>query len=126
MSEGSTGGAGAARTGEPPAAPAPAGGVTFPSVQGRWILLVSILGSGMAGIDATVVNVALPSIGRDLGADFADLQWTVTAYSLTLAASILLGGSLADRYGRRRVFLSGSCGSPWPRWPAGWPPAPAR
>ena len=74
---------------------------------GRWILLAAILGSGLAGIDATVVNVALPAIGRDLHAGFDGLQWTVTGYTLTLAAFILLGGSLGDRFGRRRVFVIG-------------------
>lgn len=83
------------------------GAVAYSSRAGRWILLVSVLGSGMAGIDATVVNVALPAIGADLDAAFADLQWTVTAYALTLASFILLGGSLADRFGRRRIFLLG-------------------
>jgi EmrB/QacA subfamily drug resistance transporter len=58
-------------------------------------------------LDATVVNVALERIGRDLDADFAGLQWTVNAYTLTLAALILLGGSLGDRFGRRRVFVVG-------------------
>ncbi len=77
------------------------------SPGGRWVLLASILGSGLAGIDATVVNVALPAIGRDLDTDFAALQWTVSAYALTLASLILLGGSLGDRYGRRRVFTIG-------------------
>src|SRR3954452_1563322 len=77
------------------------------STGGRWVLLASILGSGLAGIDATVVNVALPAIGRDLGTDFAALQWTVTAYSLTLAALVLLGGSVGERFGRRRVFVFG-------------------
>ncbi len=81
--------------------------MAYASPAGRWILLVAVLGSGMAGIDATVVNVALPSIGASLDAAFADLQWTVTAYALTLASFILVGGSLADRYGRRRVFLVG-------------------
>jgi EmrB/QacA subfamily drug resistance transporter len=71
------------------------------------VLLASILGSGLVGIDATVVNVALPAIGADTGADFAALQWTITAYTLTLAAFILLGGALGDRYGRRRVFVVG-------------------
>src|SRR6476659_2944625 len=61
----------------------------------------------MAFLDATAVNVALPSIGRDLGATLSGLQWTVTAYTLTLASLILLGGSLGDRFGRRRVFLIG-------------------
>ncbi|MGB3684310.1 MAG: MFS transporter [Ornithinimicrobium sp.] len=81
--------------------------VEFSSTQGRWILLAAILGSGLAGIDATVVNVALPAVGEDLDAGFAGLQWTVTAYTLTLAAFVLTGGSLADRFGRRRVFLIG-------------------
>jgi EmrB/QacA subfamily drug resistance transporter len=58
-------------------------------------------------IDSTVVNVALPRIGHDLGAGFGGLQWTVNAYTLTLAALILLGGSLGDHFGRRRVFLVG-------------------
>jgi len=75
--------------------------------SGRWVLLAAVLGSGLASIDATVVNVALPAIGEDLGADFADLQWTVTGYTLTLASFILLGGALGDRYGRRRVFVVG-------------------
>ncbi|WP_201931487.1 MFS transporter [Nocardioides donggukensis] len=81
--------------------------VRFGSPAGRWILLATILGSGLAGIDATVVNVALPAIGDDLDADFADLQWTVTAYTLTLASFILTGGALGDRMGRRRVFVVG-------------------
>nr|WP_240896010.1 MFS transporter [Kineococcus siccus] len=69
--------------------------------------MATILGSGLAGIDATVVNVALPTIGAEFGASFAALQWVVTAYTLTLAALILLGGALGDRYGRRRVFVVG-------------------
>ena len=81
--------------------------VTIRSTQGRWILTASILGSGLAGIDATVVNVALPEIGRALDSPFSGLQWTVTAYTLTLASFILLGGSLADRFGRRRLFIIG-------------------
>jgi EmrB/QacA subfamily drug resistance transporter len=75
--------------------------------SGRWLLVASVLGSGLAGIDATVVNVALPALGDDLGASFAGLQWTLNGYTLTLAAFILLGGSLGDRYGRRRVFTIG-------------------
>ncbi|WP_051265201.1 MFS transporter [Nakamurella lactea] len=77
------------------------------SSRGRWVLLATVLGSGLAGIDATVVNIALPAIGRDLGAGFGGLQWTINGYTLTLAAFILLGGSLGDRYGRRRVFEIG-------------------
>jgi EmrB/QacA subfamily drug resistance transporter len=74
---------------------------------GRWVLLATVLGSSMAFLDSTVVNVALPTIGRDLGASLAGLQWTLNAYTLTLAGLILLGGALGDRLGRRRVFLTG-------------------
>lgn len=77
------------------------------TAAGRWVLLATILGSGVAMLDATVVNVALATIGRDLQVGFAGLQWTLNGYTLTLAALILLGGSLGDRYGRRRVFLVG-------------------
>src|SRR2546430_1281579 len=61
----------------------------------------------MAFLDLTIVNVALPHLGRDLHATVSGLQWTVTGYTLTLAAFVLLGGALGDRYGRRRVFLVG-------------------
>src|ERR1700738_3441331 len=74
---------------------------------GRWVLLATVLGSSMAFLDATVVNVALPTIGRNLGASLGGLQWTVSAYTLTLAGLILLGGSLGDRLGRRRGFVIG-------------------
>jgi EmrB/QacA subfamily drug resistance transporter len=73
----------------------------------RWVLLATVLGSSLVMLDATVVNVALPRLGTDLGADFAGLQWVVNAYTLTLAAFILLGGSLGDHYGRRRIFIVG-------------------
>lgn len=66
-----------------------------------------MLGSSLAMLDATIVNVALPRIGRQFGASLAGLQWTVNAYTLTLAGLILLGGSLGDRFGRRRVFMIG-------------------
>ncbi|MET0578938.1 MAG: MFS transporter [Ilumatobacteraceae bacterium] len=81
--------------------------VALPTAQGRWILVVTVLASGMAFLDATAVQVALPSIGRELDASLSGLQWTVTGYTLTLASLILLGGSLGDRYGRRRVFVIG-------------------
>ena len=71
------------------------------------MLLTTVLGSGLVMIDGTVVNVALESIGTEFGAGFTGLQWTVNAYTLTLASLILLGGSLGDRYGRRRVFVFG-------------------
>jgi EmrB/QacA subfamily drug resistance transporter len=66
-----------------------------------------VLGSGVTFLDATVVNVALPTIGRDFGVGLADLQWTITGYTLTLSAFLLLGGALGDRYGRRRLFVIG-------------------
>ena len=74
---------------------------------GRWVLLATISGEGLVLLDATVVNVALPTIGRDLGADFGTLQWIVNSYILTLAALILLAGALGDHFGRRRIFLLG-------------------
>ncbi|QFG26494.1 MFS transporter [Actinomadura sp. WMMB 499] len=83
------------------------GNVRLSSGPGRWILLATVLGSGLALLDSTVVNVALPAIADDLDADITGLQWTVNAYTLTLAGFILLGGSLGDRYGRRRIFLIG-------------------
>src|SRR5260370_3393984 len=75
--------------------------------SGRWVLRASVFGSSMAMLDGTVVNIALPTIGKSLGASLAGLQWTVNAYTLTLAGLILLGGSLGDRLGRRRVFVTG-------------------
>jgi EmrB/QacA subfamily drug resistance transporter len=83
------------------------GGLRMGTTRARWVLLTTVLGSGLALLDATVVNVALERIGTDLDADFAALQWTVNAYTLTLASFILLGGSLSDRFGRRRVFVVG-------------------
>ncbi|MGY0068700.1 MFS transporter [Streptomyces sp. QTS137] len=82
-------------------------GVRLASPQGKWVLLTTVLGSSMALLDSTVVNVALPRIGRDLDADLAVLQWTVNAYMVTLAGLILLGGALGDRFGRRKVFVVG-------------------
>jgi EmrB/QacA subfamily drug resistance transporter len=72
-----------------------------------WTLVAVCTATFMLLLDITIVNVALPSIERDLGADLADLQWVIDAYALTLAALLLTGGSLADRIGRRRVFLIG-------------------
>src|SRR6478752_656394 len=83
------------------------GGIRVASPVGRWVVLTTVLGSSMALLDSTVINVALPRIGQDLGTDLAALQWTVNAYMLTLAGLILLGGALGDRYGRRRVFVIG-------------------
>src|SRR3954449_4610834 len=85
----------------------PAAPIAYDSAKGRWVLAVAVLGSGMAFLDGTIVNVALPAIGRDLGASTATLQWVLNGYLLTLASLILLGGALGDRYGRRRVFVFG-------------------
>jgi EmrB/QacA subfamily drug resistance transporter len=82
-------------------------GLRLSSAAGRWTLLATVLGTSMAFLDGTVVNIALPTIGSDLHASLEGLQWIVTGYTLTLAAFILLGGALGDRYGRRRVFLVG-------------------
>jgi len=81
--------------------------VRYGTPAGRWVLLTTILGSGLAFLDSTVVNVALPAIGEELGAGVSGLQWILNGYLLALASLILLGGSLGDRFGRRRVFLIG-------------------
>ena len=77
------------------------------SGRGRWVLAAMVLGSGIALLDSTVVSIALPSIGREFHGGVGTLQWVVTGYSLTLAAFLLLGGSLGDRYGRKRIFSIG-------------------
>src|SRR5215467_6341386 len=73
----------------------------------RWTLVATILGSSLAFIDSTVVNVAIPRLGQDLHAGAAGAQWTIGAYLLPLAAFVLVGGALGDRYGHRRMFLIG-------------------
>ena len=83
------------------------GELSYASAAGRWVIAATVLGSGMAAIDATVVGIALPTIGREFSASLGTLQWVVTGYTLTLAAFLLLGGSLGDLYGRRRVFCLG-------------------
>jgi EmrB/QacA subfamily drug resistance transporter len=85
----------------------PAERLRLRQAAGRWVLAATVLGSSLAMLDATIVNVALPRIGRQFGSSLAGLQWTVNAYTLTLAGLILLGGSLGDRFGRRRVFIIG-------------------
>jgi len=82
-----------------PFAPTPA--------SGAWILAATILGSSMAFIDGTVVNVALPALQSALHATLADVQWVVESYALFLAALLLIGGSLGDQYGRRKIFAIG-------------------
>jgi EmrB/QacA subfamily drug resistance transporter len=74
---------------------------------GRWVLVATTLASSMAFIDGTVVNVALPALQANLNATIVDVQWVIEAYSLLLAALLLVGGSLGDHYGRRRIFLAG-------------------
>ena len=77
------------------------------ATSGRWILAATILGSSMAFIDGTVVNVALPALQSALGATIAQVQWVVESYALFLAALLLIGGSLGDMYGRRKIFVAG-------------------
>lgn len=74
----------------------------------RWVLAAAILGSSLAFIDGTVVNVALPVLQESLGASAADAQWVVESYALCLSSLILVGGVCGDRFGRRRVFLCGT------------------
>jgi EmrB/QacA subfamily drug resistance transporter len=85
--------------------------------SGKWVLAATIVASSMAFIDGTVVNVALPALQTDLNASVQDVQWVIEAYALFLSALLLVGGSLGDRYGRRRVFLTGvvvfAAGSVW-------------
>jgi EmrB/QacA subfamily drug resistance transporter len=81
--------------------------IAFGSSRARWVLAATALGSGMAFLDGTVVNVALPAMGDELNADVAGLQWIINGYMLPLAALILLSGSLGDRLGRRRMFVVG-------------------
>lgn len=81
--------------------------LTYRSAAGRWALTATILGSGMALLDSTVVNVALRQMGADLDASLAGLQWISNSYLLALASLILIGGALGDRFGRRRIFLIG-------------------
>jgi EmrB/QacA subfamily drug resistance transporter len=87
-----------------------AGTIRLASAQGRWLLAAMILGSGMAFLDGSIVGLALPAMNADLDAGAAGVQWIVNAYTLTLAALILVGGSLGDRLGRRRVFVVGVSG----------------
>src|ERR1700677_4381843 len=90
---------------EESAARAAPGGVQ--TCGGPWVLIATILASSMAFIDGTVVNVALPALQAALHASVTDIQWVVECYALLLSSLLLLGGSLGDLYGRRRIFLYG-------------------
>jgi len=79
----------------------------LPTAAGRWALAATVLGSAIAAIDATVIGIALPAIGKDLHAELSSLQWIITAYTLTLTGLLLFGGALGDRFGRRRIFVVG-------------------
>src|SRR5436305_7146979 len=81
--------------------------IEWGTARARWVVAATVLGSGIAFLDGTVVNVALPAIGRDLNTDVAGLQWTVDAYLVTLTSLLLLGGTLGDRLGRKRIFVIG-------------------
>jgi EmrB/QacA subfamily drug resistance transporter len=80
----------------------------YATKAGRWVLAATVLGSGIAALDATVVGIALPSIGRDFHTSVSSMQWVVDGYTLPLAGLLLLGGSLGDNLGRRRMFVIGT------------------
>ncbi len=82
--------------------------LTYASGKGRWVIAGTVLGSGIAALDATVVGIALPAIGRDFHSTVVSMQWVVDGYTLTLAGLLLLGGALGDRYGRRKLFMTGA------------------
>ncbi|MFD5831035.1 MFS transporter [Lentzea sp. NPDC060358] len=96
--------------------------IAWGTPRARAVLATTILGSGMAMLDGTIVNVALPRIGAEFGASVTDLQWILNGYLLALASLILVAGSLGDRFGRRRVYVAGViwfgvasllCGAAW-------------
>src|SRR5258708_37672645 len=91
----------------------------------RPILLTASLGCAMTVLDTNIVAVVLPTIARDLGASFADVEWVVSTYVLCFAALLLPAGSIADRFGRRKAFLGG-VGSFAPSLPSAWGGAPPR
>ncbi|MFC7469477.1 MFS transporter [Actinomadura keratinilytica] len=109
------------RTPEAPPEPAPAP----PSSTRRgnpWLTLIAVaFGLFMVALDGSVVSMANPEIGRDLNAGTADLQWVTNSYLLALAAALILGGKLGDRFGRRTYYLIGVAASPSPRSPSAWP-----
>ncbi len=106
------------------AASGTAEGLVLASGPGRWVLLATVLGSAIASIDATVVGIALPAIGRDFHASLGALQWVVTGYTLTLAGLLLMAGALGDKYGRKRVFVIGVSWFALASLLCAWRPAP--
>jgi EmrB/QacA subfamily drug resistance transporter len=110
LGDGSRNGENRAVTDEPvaaeTAAPAP-GTLRMGTPKGRWVIAAAVLGSGVAFLDGSVVTAALPTIGRDLHTDLAGLQWVLNGYLLTLGSLLVIGGSLGDRFGRRKLFLIG-------------------
>ena len=82
-------------------------GVPACAARRTWVLVAAVLGSTLAFVDESVVNVALPKIEADLNASLAAMQWVVNAYTLCMSALLLIGGAAADQFGRRRVFLIG-------------------
>src|SRR5690349_13083596 len=95
-----------------PAAPDATGVVSHPDIRigtarGQWVVAAAVLGSGVAFLDGSVVNAALPAIAADLHTDLAGLQWVLNGYLLTLGSFLVIGGSLGDRFGRRKLFVIG-------------------
>ena len=84
--------------------------VRMGTAAGRWVVAAAVLGSGVAFLDGSVVNAALPAIAEDFDAGLADLQWVLTGYLLALGSFLVIGGSLGDLFGRRRMFLLGLLG----------------
>jgi EmrB/QacA subfamily drug resistance transporter len=84
--------------------------IPLKSPQGRWLIAATSLGSGLAFLDRTVVNAALPAIGRNFDASISGLQWVITSYLLSSGSLLVLGGSLGDRLGRRKIFVIGVIG----------------
>ncbi len=103
-------------------APPPAAAQTADRATGRWVLAAAILGSSLAFVDGTAVNVALPALQRDLGASATGVQWIVEAYALLLAGLLLAGGAAGDRFGRNRVFALGVAGFAVASAACGWSP----
>lgn len=88
----------------------------------RRVLVGVSLAMFLVDLDFFALNLALPSMARDLHATTTDMQWVISGYMLTGGALLIAGGRIGDILGRRRMLLTGIAISPWPRWPAGWRP----